>query len=1134
MPPEFHRRSAESVILISFALSGLSALLAQTVWQRELSRLIGATTPASALVFGGVMGGLAAGSLLGNSFANRWGNKVRLFALLEALTAVIAFVYVLALSSGALYSSSSATGFLGDEIVRRSFAFGLVLMPSIVMGATWPVIVAAAPTMTSRLYATNLGGAFLGAIGGAFFLVPNFGLIWTLSAAGFLNLAAALGAYVISPHFQVRASESIQPAETPENGEGHSDILDVDLPFFDCLVVFVSAVVMLSLEVLWTRLFTLVLGSSVYSVGLVLAGCLAGLYTGATIVSRLSAKAKFSQHLLISVLLASAVLIALQAYFLNDLPFIFLEVSKQLLAFNVGQFELFLYSRILITFACVFIPSAVLGMSFPLVLARNSEDDDKQRKISWLYSLSAIGSVVGSLCTGLILLTAFGVRFQSGIQAMFISLSIFILATVLMVILPLVYRQNEKVDTINRPLPVAYLVIFVMIFHGMPKPDIYLLSSGLGFVSAKEMVDAKLDLRQFIEQERFRFPIKFYREGVNTTVTVCENLDGNLRVLKNDGKVEASIPIDLSKPAPGSDYFTQTLLADLPYLVSQEDNLKALVIGAGTGTTYSALSENLVGGKVTVAEIESYVLQAGKKFKNVNNEQNPAVEKLVCDARSHLAYDGITYNLIVSQPAEPWVNGASDLYTKEFFSLVSERLTANGVFCQWLQLYSIDEKHLSIILNTISSVFPSTFIFHPHGAGEILILSFQGHSAESKIDLAKFLKLFNDPAVFNRLQRNGISSPADFLSMLVLTPQSLDRFVWKTLGNDRTIINTDNNLLTEYALPLHLNEKEDRIEKNLSLLHSAQAEIAPAFSSLPENADAKAQLLDEIAYSMAKFSQLYPGECLDDAALSVAYEGWNVKNSASTAQACDVISTMTGRIAASGVKKSTPPSIQSVPESDAGTAKIAGSDYAFWNAQKLMLQGSFVDAVNFLNASQNNRFSGESRFSLLLGEALVRTGKFGQAVKALSKAVSDPQTKNDALAWTAVAQYKDGQFEASERSAKQVLAIRPDNYSVRFWLAKALFAAKKTDDALLEMQWASKASPSRLSAKIWMCCAQILHGQENLAAQNFSKLKIQGVKMSEVDLLKTYFSRQTPGSQAQLSNEDFKAQIESAVKAMEP
>lgn len=1133
MPPEFHRRSAESALLLSFALSGLSALLAQTVWQRELSRLIGATTPASALVFGGVMAGLAAGSLLGNSLANRANNAVRFFALLEVLTAGIAFVYVLALTSGALYSASSSTGLLGDEIVRRSFAFALVLLPSILMGATWPATVSAAPKMASKLYAANLGGAFLGAIGGAFCLVPNFGLVWTLGAAGFLNLAAAMAALAVSSSFAVRASDKIEPVETTETAESsaqtikdeaeHSDILDVDLPFFDCLVVFVMAVVMLSLEVLWTRLFTLVLGSSVYSVGLVLAGSLAGLFIGASAVSRLSAKAKYSQHLLISILLVSAVVVALQAYFLNDLPFVFLSVTEKLLALNFGQFEQFLYSRIFITFACVLVPSAIIGCAFPLVLARNSDDDEKHRKASWLYSISAVGSVVGSLCTGLILLSAFGVRFQSGFQAVFISLSIFILATVLMVILPLVYQKNAKVDTINRPLPVAYLVIFVMIFHGMSKPDLYLLSSGLSFVSAKELLDAKMDLSQFIEQEKKIAPIKYYKEGVNTTVTVCENSTANLRILKNDGKVEASIPIDLSKPAPASDYFTQTLLADLPYLLSHEANTKALVIGAGSGTTYSALSENLADGKVTVAEIENYVYQAGTKFTNISGAQNPGIEKLVCDARSHLAFDGITYNMIVSQPAEPWVNGASDLYTKEFFSLVSERLSINGVFCQWLQLYSIDEKHLSIILNTISSVFPSTFIFHPHGSGEILILSFKGNSAESKINLSSLGKLLTDPSVTSHLRRSGVNSLPDFLSMLVLTPQSLDRFIWKTLGNDRTMINTDNNLLTEYALPLHLNEKEERIEKNLSLLHSAQSEIASAFTSMPEDPEAKSEILDQIAFSMAKFSQHYPGECLDDAALAVAYEAWNVKNSPSTAQACDVIASMTGRLRENNSKLAGSESLET-----------ADGPYFFWTAQKYLQQGNYAGVVTLLSATSRRNFENKSELLLLLGQALIKEAKFEQAVSTLKSATRDLSTRQQALSLTAIAQYHQSNFEASAHNAEQALAIRPDDYLSRFYLAKAMFSSKNPDQALNEMQWASKASPLRLQPRVWMCCAQILNGQEILAARNFANLKTKGVKMREIDLLKSYFSRRSPDSGEQTGSDSSHAAIIDAVENMEP
>jgi len=297
------------------------------------------------------------------------------------------------------------------------------------------------------------------------------------------------------------------------------------------------------------------------------------------------------------------------------------------------------------------------------------------------------------------------------------------------------------------------------------------------------------------------------------------------------------------------------------------------------------------------------------------------------------------------------VNGAGDLYTRDFFELIESKLAQRGVFCQWLQLYAIDENTLFVLLNTIQRVFPSTYVFHPHGSGEILIVSFKPPVAlekpslqpikdvpdAAKLDIARIKTLLATSPLSAQLKYCHVESVADLLSMLVLAPPALDELLWKKLSTERLAVNTDDNLLAEYAMPRHLMSKDDRIEKNLELLHSLPSNILPCLKGLPDDVTEKSELLDRVALSMAGFSQKHPGEGLDESALSAAYEAWTLSQSPATAAACDVISHMTGRIVGSGepAKLATKPSSPTVAQ-------------AFWIARSEALKGHRDRAIEVI------------------------------------------------------------------------------------------------------------------------------------------------------------------------------------------
>ena len=414
--PGTGRKTIEYALLFSFALSGAAALIAQNVWQRELLRLIGATTPAASVIYAGVMTGLGAGALLGNFLLTRRGggqNPLRLLAVLEAICAAFALAYVLIFQNQVL----TQTPWLSDDLVRYFVAFAMAVLPSIAMGATWPAAVASAQRISPDpefligwLYAANLDGAVLGVFL-ALSLIPNFGLSETLAISGSLNLSCCIIAMWLS-----LAVVKLIPFRNPiEDRVTLSS--DAVIPQYDCVLVFLAAYVTLALEVTWTRLFTLFLGSSTYSVAVVLLGTLMALCLSSRVFYLAS---KFLNAKIWAACAASiaAVIIFVEACCLNELPEIFFSMSKLLSQSERPLYNEYLGSRMVIGAIFVMLPIVFTSAVFPALMAGSlKEVNSKTLRAGWLYSASTLGAVSGALVSGMRAIPFLGEHFDSGLQA---------------------------------------------------------------------------------------------------------------------------------------------------------------------------------------------------------------------------------------------------------------------------------------------------------------------------------------------------------------------------------------------------------------------------------------------------------------------------------------------------------------------------------------------------------------------------------------------------------------------------------------------------------------------------------------------------------------------------------------------
>ncbi len=357
------------------------------------------------------------------------------------------------------------------------------------------------------------------------------------------------------------------------------------------------------------------------------------------------------------------------------------------------------------------------------------------------------------------------------------------------------------------------LIILVISILNIPRWDLSLLSSGISFLSIpKADKITRQDFRRLLKggANNKGQELLYYQEGSNSTVTVSQMQKSNIIFLKTDGKMEAALPLDNSLPAPTSDKLTHVLLGSLPLILSEIKPDNVLLIGYGSGVTGSSILDCPEVRHLNIAEPEQSILRASRFFRNsVNNYDQLAkaindgpgrADITLCDARNFLSMLTRNYQVIIAQAGEPWLEGVADLYTFEFWQLARKRLSLEGIFCQWIPLYGIDQQSFARICLTFQAVFPNALLFHGKNAGEVLLIGFNNKLNQKSplINIAQATSRFETPLIYKDLKDQGINNLAELLSMMALSPKALARYL-DTEGHGKLKLNLDDQL--DFALP---------------------------------------------------------------------------------------------------------------------------------------------------------------------------------------------------------------------------------------------------------------------------------------------------------------------------------------------
>jgi spermidine synthase len=778
--PRFDRTYAATAAC--FVLSGVAGLLYQTIWSRQYSLVLGTSEAAVSVVLAVYMLGLA----LGAAIIPRWmhgagARPLRLFALLELGIAVCAFAIppLLALVgdwyvavAGGLPDPPSAVG----ALPRLYFALAclLLLVPTMLMGATLPVLAgfavrSAADTgpRIAGLYAANTLGAAAGALAGGWWLVPDFGLRISTAVAMALNLLVMAGAFAISRGSPPRAPHAAPPAAT--GNTLLADRLRALLP----LLGLVSGFVALTYEVLWTRMLSHALGSSLAAFSTMLASFLLGIGLGSLASTR-----RLSTRGAALAFAATQVGVAVAA------------AAAQLW---LGRMPTDLAPGALATRALLAMLPATLfmGAAFPLLIRLLGDRGvDSTLATGRIYAFNTIGAVAGAITAGMWLIPTLSFE---GTARLTVALSL-AAAVVALWSLTDVARPMKAAAT-------AAAMAAALLFRP-PLPG--------------AIIDASLVDDSTAGEQRF------LAVGRSATVLVKERDDGGF-YLRTNGLPEATVRRVGAPPVRHS----QRWLAALP-IAARPEATSMLVVGLGGGVAVEDIPARFK--TLDVVELEPRVIDANADFASLRAHDplaDPRLRLIENDARNALVLTDRRYDILVSQPSHPWTSGSANLYSRGFLELARSRLTPDGVLLVWINAQFIDEALLRDIAVTVTAVFPQVRLYRPERM-ELMFLASAAPLEPERLALLEGSVLQREADYFAGA---GINAAEDLAASLTAAGAGMAQ-----LAVGGRLITDDRNQLATDSSPTRGGFTPETLDRLLREVHAAQSAPGGALAGLPLDA----------------------------------------------------------------------------------------------------------------------------------------------------------------------------------------------------------------------------------------------------------------------------------------------------------
>jgi len=767
-------RTALPLASALFALSGFTGLCYETVWFKRLGHVWGSSSLAMASVIAAFLLGLGLGARLFGAYADRSRRPLLVYGVLEVAIGLYALVLPPLIQWASAFAAPLSSA-LDDQplllaLARVALTFALIGPPCMLMGATLPVLTRQLAGLgvgvgksAAWLYAFNTLGAALGAYAAGFHLLSSLGLAGTNGLAAGLNLAVGLAAIGVA-----RRAE-FELAETPPSVADPSPEL---APLARVLAAAaLTGFASISLQMLWARELALLVGPTTYA----FSSCLAVFILGVGLGSLLFRVRLEQRAALESTLCAASVLVVLPAllgWSLRPQIAELLGYLREVRVSPLGNAALCgLTSAVL-----EFLPTLGMGMLFPaLVELTRAGADRAGSAVGRVYAWNTLGSVGGAALTSLTLVPLLGsfwsLRAALAVYAL-APIALFgarggalLTSVVCSVALLAQWRASDPLDT-NLG---AYL-------YGVPAT----------------------------RATRADFKPLYFAEGPSCNVLVLEGSPMatpylpepptrliNLRV---HGKIDASSANDMTM---------QLGMAYLPRFLHPSAK-KVVVIGMGSGATLGAAAV-FDGTQATCCEIEPAIVEAARFFEDFNHGvlERDNVSVVLDDGRSHVQGSAGGWDLILSQPTNPWIAGVANLFTEEFYATARAKLSRGGLFAQWIQAYAFTPSDFALVLRTLTRVFPRCVLLRVSEYDFLVVAGERSVSPDAAAIEAAQALVDSTPEARADLKRYFATE--DVRSMLfthlLLDEGGVQRFL-AAVGGDE--LNTDANMRLEFDAPLRL------------------------------------------------------------------------------------------------------------------------------------------------------------------------------------------------------------------------------------------------------------------------------------------------------------------------------------------
>ncbi|MFQ5779308.1 MAG: fused MFS/spermidine synthase [Nitrospiria bacterium] len=805
--PLNHNASIRIGVCAAFFLSGLTGLIYEVVWMRLLSHTFGVTVHAMGIVLAAFMAGLALGSFLIGRAVERFPNPIRVYGWIElgiglfALT-VPTLIHLLDTVYALIYQGTGLSLWVLSPL-RFLFAFILLVIPTFLMGGTLPALSRAfiseageVGKWTGRLYGLNTIGGALGPIAAGFVLIPTLGVWRSNLLAGLLNILIGILAILLLKMDHPEKRNLAGGKHRTKRVKKVPPSPSVSVPLVT-LAIALSGFAALTYEIVWTKVFSLIIENTVYAFSTMLATFLTGLALGGLLYRRIMSRR--SDLTLAFGLIEGGI----GLYGLLTIPlfrslaerFYQVQGSKNPFA---GSWFLFTGSQALGFAAIMLIPTLLMGMALPLVCQMVCQKTQDMKgvgsKIGAVYSANTVGAVAGSLLASFILIPLFGL--QKTLAAA---------AGINLLIAMLLFFRHPVMGYQQRWALLALLGLFFF-----PAGRIA-LSSDITFQSIPEGGRRK---------------ILYHHEDAGGIVEVIEDKETRVRtLLSNRLRQEGA-----NSP---NDIYIARQQGDLPLLL-HADPKEVLVIGLGTGISLASTLHEKVSD-VTVVELSRGVIEAARFFAHENREilTRPKVHLIEQDGRNYIHLTDRRYDVIVQELFFPYRAGVGNLYTVEHYRQIRARLKPGGLLCQWIAVNQVSSEDLKRIIKTFQTVSPNTSLWLVGG-----YIALIGTDGSLSIDMSRLSDLFRSV--------EGDEDP----SRRRFDPKlSLATFLFE--GNDvadfvsEARVNTDDNALIEFHSPRAFRQfyTNDLAIENLALLQARHKPIVPYLTRLgPKGERTKAAL----------------------------------------------------------------------------------------------------------------------------------------------------------------------------------------------------------------------------------------------------------------------------------------------------